>query len=499
MRKPMSLKQITSNLAPPTSFQYEEEHHSRLIYGLTADSRKIKKGFLFAAFLSSEHIGDAVNRGAVAVLTSPSIKNLPLAANAIDAVAHIKSENPRKLFAEMSAKFYPTQYEDIVLPKVVAITGTNGKTSVAIFMSHIWNRLGFRAASIGTLGLLGENFKLTSSLTTPSADIVHRMLSGLARRSYKRVALEASSHGLAQYRLDGTKLAAAIFTRLGEDHFDYHQTRADYLNAKLRLVREVLPQEGVFVCDDDAPGAKQALDAARDRGQTIIRVGERKSSEICIKNCRANENGQLIELIYQAREYKIQFPLIGRFQAVNALLAAAAIIGTEPNLDPRDVFSKLKSIPPVQGRLEKIAEHKGAKIFIDYAHTPDALEAALNALRPSLVEGARLHLVFGAGGERDQSKRPLMAKVAEKFADEIIVTDDNPRHEDAASIRATLLESCARAKEIGDRGEAIKTAIENLKQNDLLLIAGKGHETYQIRGSKHIEFSDLKIVLELVS
>lgn len=497
MRKPMPLKQLISNLPTPTTFQYDDPHHSKLIYGLTTDSRKTRKGFLFAAFLRSEHIGEAIDKGAAAILTSFRIKSLPpLAANA---VAHIKSENPRKLFAEMSARFYPTQYENIVLPKTIAVTGTNGKTSVAVFMRYIWTRLGFRAASIGTLGLLGENLQLASSLTTPSADIIHRMLSSLARRSYQRVALEASSHGLAQYRLDGTKLAAAIFTRLGEDHLDYHQTRADYLQAKLRLVREILPLESVFVCDDDAPGAKQALRAARETAQKIIRVGSKKSAEIYIKACQASEGAQLLQLIYQNREYEIKFPLIGRFQAVNALLAAAAIIGTEPDLDPRAIFAILESLPPVQGRLEKIAQHKKATIFIDYAHTPDALEAALSALRSSLVKAGRLHLVFGAGGERDQSKRPLMARVAAKFADEVIITDDNPRYEEAAAIRATLLAACEGAKEIGDRGQAIKTAIDNLNENDLLLIAGKGHENYQIRKGVRIEFSDAQTVLGLIS
>ena len=493
----MALKQLATNKNLP------QEKGELMVRGLTADSRKVQRGFLFAALAGTKQNGaafiqQAIERGAVAVLTSPAT-DLPPAANGI---AHITADNPRKEYALMAARFFPSQYSDIVLPQVIAVTGTNGKTSVAFFARYIWQRLGFKAASVGTLGLLGDGFRLNSTLTTPSADIIHRMLSGLARRAYQRVALEASSHGLAQYRLDGVQLAAAIFTRLGSDHLDYHENREAYFESKLRLVKEILPQGGVFVCDDDAPGAKEATRVALDRGHKIIRVGERAGLEIQIIACRASPQGQELEILFGGVSYHIQFPLAGRFQVVNALLAAGAIIGAEENsgakVDPRAVFACLENAPAIPGRLEKLTTHKGAAIYIDYAHTPDALESALSALRASLSAGAKLHLVFGAGGDRDKSKRPLMARIAKRLADVSIITDDNPRFEDAAAIRARLQEANPDAKNIGDRKEAIADAIKNLNQKDILLIAGKGHENYQERQGKQIKFSDAQAVLEII-
>ena len=493
----MPLKQLTASAALPS----QEGEGEVLVRGLSADSRSVRDGFLFAAFAGAradgtDYIREAIDRGAVAILTAPEI-DLPAAANG---VIHLTADNPRKEYALMASRFFPYQYGDIVLPRVIAITGTNGKTSVASFARYIWERLGFKAASIGTLGLLADRFHLSSSLTTPSADIIHRMLSGLARRSYQRVALEASSHGLAQHRLDGIAPAAAIFTRLGTDHLDYHQNQAAYLEAKLRLIDEILPQGGVFVCDDDAPGAKEALRVAAARGHKIIRVGERAGVEIQIKHCAPHGLGQALDIIHQGVDYHIAFPLVGRFQAVNALLAVGAIMGMEEGLQPRAVFSILESVPCVPARLERVisGNNSGADIYIDYAHTPDALESALSALRESLAAGGRLHLVFGAGGDRDRSKRPLMARVAGRLADEVVITDDNPRFEDAGAIRAQLHAALPSAKNIGDRREAIAEAMKQLKPQDILLVAGKGHENYQEREGKRIKFSDAEIIREFI-
>jgi UDP-N-acetylmuramoyl-L-alanyl-D-glutamate--2,6-diaminopimelate ligase len=312
------------------------------------------------------------------------------------------------------------------------------------------------------------------------------------------VALEASSHGLDQYRLDGVELTAAIFTRLGEDHLDYHQTSEAYLEAKLRLVKDILPQGKVFVCDDDAPGAKKAIRAAEEHGHKIIRVGTRAGTQIQIKSCQASAQGQLLHIVDEGgAQYEITFPLHGRFQAINALLAAGAIIGTEENINVGSVFAALESVPAIPGRLEKITRHKDADIFIDYAHTPDALESALSALRESLSPGGKLHLVFGAGGDRDKHKRPLMARIAKRLADKVIITDDNPRYEKAEDIRAALQKAAPDASNIGDRKEAIATGIKNIKPRDILLVAGKGHENYQERDGTQIKFSDAETIRAL--
>ena len=336
-----------------------DPHKELMIYGMSADSRRIRAGYLFAAFSGSQadglaYLPQAIDKGAVAVLTAPD-------APPIETIAHITDPEPRRLFALMASRFYPEQFPDIRPPLAIAVTGTNGKTSVAYFTRHIWTMLGYRAACVGTLGVIAGGFSVASPLTTPSADIIHRILAGLARRGFTHVMLEASSHGLAQHRLDGVKLKAAVFTMLGADHLDYHQNREDYLNAKLRLVREVLPPHSLFVCDDEAPGAQEAQRAARDAGHHIMRVGGRRA-EIHLKSCAPSGDGQMLMVSYQGREHRIAFPLIGRFQAVNALLAAACVLGTEANADPAHVFASLETMPPVHGRLEKIARiDKGEK------------------------------------------------------------------------------------------------------------------------------------------
>ena len=465
-----------------------------MIYGLTADSRQVRPGWLFAALSGvnvegADYVPDALKRGASAVLAQSGFalphEMVPAAAN----VALVTDPNPRRLFAYMAARFHQDRP-----PIATAVTGTNGKTSVAMFTRHIWTMLGHRAASIGTLGVVAGGHSFASPLTTPSADIVHRILAGLARRKFTHVMLEASSHGLAQYRLDGVHLMAAVFTGLGEDHMDYHQSRAEYLAAKLRLVREVLPEESVFVCDDEAAGAAEAIRAARSARHRLLRVGGARA-EIHLRECRAVRRGQMISMTYEGRPYEIMFPLVARFQAMNALMAAACVIGVD-RVDPARVFAALETMPHVPGRLEEAGRtDEGAPIYIDYAHTPDALKAALGALRKPK---GRLIIVFGCGGDRDQSKRPRMGRIARDLADHVIVTDDNPRFEDAAAIRAEIMKACPDADNIGDRAEAIGAAIKMLGADDVLLVAGKGHERYQERQGRFTDFSDADIVREIV-
>ncbi len=459
-----------------------------MIYGLTADSRKVKPGWLFAALSGvnlegADYVPAALEAGARAVLAQPGFA---LPEQAAANVALLTDPNPRRLFAHMAARFHQDRP-----PVAAAVTGTNGKTSVAMFTRHIWTMLGHRAASVGTLGVMAGGHQCASPLTTPAADIVHRILAGLARRKFTHVMLEASSHGLAQYRLDGVHLAAAVFTGLGEDHMDYHASRADYLDAKLRLVREILPPKSVFICDDDAAGAIEAVRAAREAQHKLLRVGGVRC-EIHLRACHPMKRGQMVSITYDGQSYEIMFPLVAAFQARNALLAAACVIGVD-HADPARVFAALETMPPVPGRLEEVARtDQGAAIYIDYAHTPDALQAALGALRP-FTKG-RLVVVFGCGGDRDQDKRPRMGRIARSLADHVIVTDDNPRFEDAAAIRAQIIAACPDADDIGDRAEAIAAGIQKLSKDDVLLIAGKGHERHQERQGQFIDFSDVETV-----
>ncbi len=463
-----------------------------MIYGLTADSRKVKPGWLFAALSGvkvdgADYVPDALEKGARAILAQSGFA----LSQGAEEVALVTDPNPRRLFAYMAARFHHSRP-----PIATAVTGTNGKTSVAMFARHIWTMLGHRAASIGTLGVVAGGHSFASPLTTPSADIVHRILAGLARRKFTHVMLEASSHGLAQYRLDGVHLAAAVFTGLGEDHMDYHASRAKYLAAKLRLVREVLPKEKVFICDDEASGSAEAIRAAREAQHRLLRVGGSRA-EIHIRECRPLMRGQMVAITYDGRSYEINFPLAGRFQAVNALMAAACVIGVD-RADPARVFAAIETMPCVPGRLEEVGRtDRGAAVYIDYAHTPDALKAALSALR-GLTPG-RLIVVFGCGGDRDRDKRPRMGRLARAQADHVIVTDDNPRFEDAAAIRAQVIAACPEADDIGDRAEAIGAGIKMLNEHDVLLIAGKGHERYQERQGKLTDFSDAATAREILS
>ncbi len=450
--------------------------------GLASDSRAVQPGYLFAALPGtkadgSAYIADAVKRGAKAVLGLPSAR---ASAEALGAL-FIADDNPRRRLAKLAAEFYGAQ------PRVIAaVTGTNGKTSVSVFLRQIWTQLGFAAASMGTIGVVTPKGEITLAHTTPDPIEVHAILARLAGEGTDHLALEASSHGLDQYRLDGVDVAAAAFTNLTRDHLDYHENFDRYLAAKLRLFSDVLRADGVAVINSDADHAGDFLAVARARGVKVLTVGE-SGETLKLVSREVHADGQTLHVQFGGKAHEIALPLAGSFQASNALVAAGLAIGLGDGAEA--VFAALAHLSGAAGRLEKVACAKsGAPIYVDYAHTPDALETVLTAIRPH-VEG-RLHVIFGCGGDRDKGKRPLMGAAACRFADRVIVTDDNPRSEDPAVIRKEALAGCSSATEIGDRAQAIEAGIAALEAGDVLVIAGKGHEPYQIVGERTLHFSD---------
>lgn len=450
------------------------------ITGLTADSREVRQGFLFAALPGvrddgASYISDAIGRGAAALLVTP-----PVAAKCVRQGYSGKTQlltdiNPRRQYARLVARYYGKQPETII-----AVTGTNGKTSVADFCRQIWMRLARRPASIGTLGVVGAkgdaiNIGGGHVHTTPPPEILYPALARLCDSGITHVAIEASSHGLAQYRLDGVRLAGAALTNITRDHMDYHATQADYVYAKLRLFGEVLPPGGVAVLNREDASYSEAEALSWARGHRIISVGGRYG-DLRIVRTEPHARGQRLRIAYEMREWEVELPLLGRFQAMNALTASALVIGCGE--DPDDVFGVLPNLKGAPGRLELAGETAGgASILVDYAHTPEALRTVLEALRP-FCKG-KLHLLFGCGGDRDAGKRPLMGAVARELADQIVVTDDNPRSEEPAAIRAAILSTCTGATEIADRAGAIRFAVANLLPGDILVVAGKGHESGQ--------------------
>jgi UDP-N-acetylmuramoyl-L-alanyl-D-glutamate--2,6-diaminopimelate ligase len=450
--------------------------------GLTSDSRKVQPGYLFAALSGSKTDGarflsDAVARGARAVLGRPE--------NAAEAaalgVAFIADENPRLRLARMAAAFYGAQPDT-----VAAVTGTKGKSSIVAFLREIWTALGRPAASLGTVGVVGPKGDMPLNHTTPDPVEIHHLLAALKKDGVEHLAIEASSHGLDQYRLDGVLVTGAAFTNITRDHMDYHATFQDYLNAKLRLFTEVVANGGVAVVNSDADHADAFIAAARKRGLTLLTVGESGES-IRLVSRQSKGDAQALVIAHAGHTYNIQLPLAGAFQASNALVAAGLAIGLGEAADKVfPVLSRLKGAP---GRMEKVAfSVAGAPIYVDYAHTPDSLEKVLQALRPH-TEG-KLHVMFGCGGDRDKGKRPLMGQIAAALADDVIVTDDNPRSENPATIRKEILATAPNAREIGDRAEAIRAGIAALQVGDVLVLAGKGHESGQYVGSEVRPFSD---------
>jgi UDP-N-acetylmuramoyl-L-alanyl-D-glutamate--2,6-diaminopimelate ligase len=453
-----------------------------VVTGLAVDSRAVKPGDLFFALAGSRtdgarFIDAAIAAGAVAVAGDHPPQNF-------SGVPFIATPNPRRALALAAAKFYPRQPATIA-----AVTGTSGKTSVAAFTRQIWQRLGHDSASIGTIGLVSPKRTIYGSLTTPDPIALHRQLDEIASEGVTHLALEASSHGLDQYRLDGVRVSAGAFTNLSRDHMDYHPDVAHYLAAKLRLFRDLVADGGAAVISADHDSSRAAIDAARGRGLRVMAVGRKGDGAregIALVEAAVDGFAQNLTLEHRGRKYKMGLPLVGEFQIENALVSAGLAIGT--GSEPGQVFESLQHLEGAKGRLERVAERNGAPIFVDYAHKPDALAKALQALRP--YARRKLVVVFGAGGDRDAGKRALMGAIAADNADSVIVTDDNPRSENPELIRAAILSAAKGAQEIGDRAEAIRTAIAALQAGDALLIAGKGHETGQIVGDRTLPFSD---------
>jgi UDP-N-acetylmuramoyl-L-alanyl-D-glutamate--2,6-diaminopimelate ligase len=406
-----------------------------------------------------------------------------------DGVAFVHVRNVREALARTAANFYPRQPATIA-----AITGTSGKTSVAAFTRQIWSVLGYSAASVGTIGVVAPDGAVYGSLTTPDPLELHQTLDRLSADGVTHLAIEASSHGLHQHRLDGLRVKVGAFTNITRDHLDYHQTLDAYLRAKLLIYERLVQPDGAAVIDVDHEHADAMVAAARARGLEIFTVG-RNGTSVTLLETRIDGFAQIMRVANAGREYQVRLPLVGGFQVENALVAAGIALATGD--DGPAVFAALASLEGAKGRLELVGERRGAPVFVDYAHKPDALAKALEALRP--YTRRRLVVVLGAGGDRDQGKRPIMGAIAVEKADRVIVTDDNPRSEDPASIRTAILAAAPGALEIGDRGTAIAQAVADLEPGDVLLIAGKGHETGQIVGNKVLPFSDQETAREAIA
>jgi UDP-N-acetylmuramoyl-L-alanyl-D-glutamate--2,6-diaminopimelate ligase len=457
------------------------------ITGFAIDHRKVAPGTVFGAFAGTRVNGEdfipaAVAAGAIAVVARPE-------ARVVGAV-HIADAHPRERFAHAAASFFAP------FPHIaVAVTGTNGKTSTVEMTRQLWRMAGFNAASIGTLGVTTGDDRVTTGLTTPDVVTFLSNVAGLAREGVSHVAFEASSHGLSQYRTEGLRVAAAAFTNLSRDHLDYHGDMAAYFTAKLRLFSEVLAPDGTAVVWADDQQAARVIDLARERGNKLITVGEHGDTlRLVARDPTLLGQGLVIEA--EGKTHKVNLPLIGAYQAANALTAAGLVIATGG--DVTATIAALARLQPVRGRLERaVIAKSGAPVYVDYAHTPDALEAAIAALKPHA--GGRLIVVFGAGGDRDQGKREEMGKVAAAMADVSIVTDDNPRGEDAAAIRAMVIKGVPGATEIGSRRNAIAAAIAQAGAADIVLIAGKGHEQGQIVGDLVLPFDDVSVAREMAA
>jgi UDP-N-acetylmuramoyl-L-alanyl-D-glutamate--2,6-diaminopimelate ligase len=449
------------------------------VAGLTADSRLVAPGFVFAALPGQKadgatYLREAAAKGAVAAIVSSATSDF-------EGFPLIRTSNPRRLLALAAARFYGAQPETIV-----AVTGTNGKTSVSVFVRQIWSEMGFRAASLGTIGIIHPDGEKKLSHTTPDPVELHAALAELEEAHVQHLAVEASSHGLAQNRLDGLRIAAGAFTNFTRDHLDYHETLEAYFDAKMLLFEKLLQAGSPAVINADMAEAGKVISRARARGLVPYTVGI-EGGDIKVVAVQHSEEGQVLTLSMADGVFDVPLPLVGDFQASNAIVAAGLVIATGG--EPALVRHAMASLKGATGRLERVG-HKdnGAAVYVDYAHTPDAVETALKALRPFVR--SRLHIVFGCGGDRDKGKRPLMARVASENADSVYVTDDNPRTENAAEIRRQIMVAAPQAKEIGDRAEAISWAVQSLAAGDVLLVAGKGHEQGQIVGTVTKPFSD---------
>lgn len=461
------------------------------VTGFAIDHRKVAPGNVFGAFEGAAVNGEdfipaAVAAGAVAVIARPGAP--------VEGALHLADDCPRRAFARLAARFFTP-----VPQVIVAVTGTNGKTSTVELTRQLWRMAGNRAASIGTLGITANDETVSTGLTTPDIVTFLASMSGLAREGVTHAAYEASSHGLSQYRNEGLHVAAGAFTNLSRDHLDYHADMDDYFAAKMRLFDEVVAPDGAAVIWADDEWSDKAIAHASKRGLKLFTVGE-KGAAIRLVSRQPGQLGQTLAIVHDGKERSVQLPLIGAYQAANALVAAGLVLATGGDADI--TFDALSRLQPVRGRLERAAiTAKGTPVYVDYAHTPDALGAAISALRPHAA--GRLIVVFGAGGDRDKGKRPEMGYIAEEFADLAIVTDDNPRGEDPAAIRAMVIEGCPSAREIGERREAIAAAIGEAGPDDIVLVAGKGHEQGQIVGSgtgqRVLPFDDVTVARELAA
>jgi len=459
------------------------------IVGVTADSRQVVPGDLFVALPGyrvdgRRYIADAVGRGAAAIL-APEDTPWP---EGVPARPLLTDPEPRRLLARIAAELAGPQPGTIV-----AVTGTNGKTSTVEFLRQLWTLAGEQAASLGTLGLIAPNFDPGPGLTTPDPVSLAEGLAGLARAGIRRVAMEASSHGLDQFRLDGIRLAAAGFTNFTRDHLDYHGTLESYRIAKSMLFERLLPEGALAVAHADMdPATLTHLTAIAERRRLDLRLVGEAGDMYRLLSATPRPDGQVLRIQAGGRVVDIQLALPGRFQADNVLVAAALAEG----LGTANALSLTERLSGVRGRMELAARlPNGAAVYVDYAHTPDALERLLTALRPHTT--GRLHIVFGAGGDRDRGKRPLMGAAAERFADVAIVTDDNPRFEDPAAIRAAVLDACPKGRAIPDRARAIEAAMCDLGPGDVLVVAGKGHEQGQTIGDQVLPFDDAATVRAL--
>ena len=461
------------------------------ITGITADSRTVIPGNVFVALPGSkldgtQFIEQAIKAGASIIISSEEI------ASKQPSVTYIVHDNPRLALSLLAARYYSRQPETMV-----AVTGTNGKTSIAHFCRMIWQDIGYESASIGTIGVIDRHNSFaaenSSSLTTPDPVKLHRVLDSLAANGVTHAALEASSHGLDQYRLDGVRIRAAAFTNLSRDHLDYHHTFEAYLAAKMHLFDRVMAPSGVAVINADSPCYPQISRICTERQHRIIAYGK-QGKDLRLLQTTPTDDGQIIRCEIEGEPIIITTDLVGEFQAENLLAALGLVIGSGGNKER--AIAALSRLPSVPGRMEQVANpHCPGRIYVDYAHTPDALEKALLSLRPHT--SGKLVVIVGCGGDRDKGKRPQMGAIAAQLADSVIVTDDNPRSEDPATIRSEVMAGCPQAANIGDRRHAINETVKNLHKGDVLLIAGKGHEKSQIIGSQVVAFDDVAIAAEV--
>ena len=458
--------------------------HDSEVTGFAIDHRKVAKGSLFGAFQGGrvngeDYIAQAIERGAIGVIARPQAR--------VEGAVHLADPQPRRLFARLAARFYGP------FPEVtVAVTGTNGKTSTVELVRQMWRIMGQRSASIGTLGVTTSDDQVSTGLTTPDIVTFLSNMAGLKRMGISHVAYEASSHGLDQYRAEGLPVAAAAFTNFSRDHLDYHADMDAYFAAKMRLFDDVVDAGGTAVVWTGDPRSAEVIDHSQRRGLKLITVGP-GATTIALIDQTASPLGQALVVRHDGKDHRLTLPLIGAYQAANVLVAGGLLLATGTKFDA--ALSVMGRVSPVRGRLERaVISRAGAPVYVDYAHTPDAIEAAIAALRPHVT--GRLITVFGAGGDRDTGKRAAMGEVAARLSDAVIITDDNPRTEDPAAIRAAILAGAPGAREIGDRRAAIAAAIAMAGAGDIVLIAGKGHEQGQIVKDRTLPFDDVSVARE---